>query len=264
MDRLNISLVIPLSIFCFQKKTEKRRKKKVGQKGRNSCIPKEIKAFIALVTILLAIFDLYADGNAVRVYVNEEMSYLTYAMLVIIFVSSVLFLLQVYAFYLRVRSLCEVRGNKEHNEKDAILLKRENQYLCCAETTGYLLLVLEDLPVSAILVLVTFMPILDFNNGVDYCDLYYELFEKTYAGWLALLSALVAASWKFLLSFFYASACCCMEWGGIEGHCFRGCCCFFRVIRPILALAMVGCAFYIYFFYRQGLLVAQLQCDFDE
>ena len=189
---------------------------------------------VSAVSLAVAVFDLGSDWWVFKDFCFFGGGKLTAPLGVFCIIATILFVMEVRncvnSFRLHLR---KERLNRD-SEPKPVLPSEEKKLMRWEETVSFLLLALEDFPVTVIMYVT-------FRKGS--CSLFVRIFEESFTGRIALLGAVISAIWKLIKSFFY---CCSCKYPDIKGICNHiGCCCC-RIFRPLLAICLIGFVSYLY------------------
>ena len=201
------------------------------------------------ITVILSIWDLVTDWQVMFQFssVSGDCA-LTIAISVFCGIATILFFVEVSfiikSFYLSWRKQKNKQYRSCAKSNDIEMSAESNQVPSMSkdkedekdekmdrnwEIISFLILLLEDLPVTVILY---------FTLKESSCSLFLEIYEKSIRTRLSLIAALVSATWKLIKSailFF----CCCCKCRGIKGLCNHIMHCLFRTIQPTLAVILI-------------------------
>ena len=221
---------------------------------QKSCI--YIGVGLAVITIAVAIFDLITDWIALRDFIRYDGGKMTVALGIFCAISTILFIFEIrngiVTYRLAQRQMMKLKRKDgkppspaaDTEDREVIFGDTEETRLeLWKEVLSFLLLAFEDFPATIIIYIV-------FERGP--CPLYTRLFQQSFTAYLALLGSFVSALWKLLMAFVYCCRLCRCQFRHVKGFCAHVCCCCCRLMRPLLAVILMGFAGYLYSKYSDG------------
>ena len=213
---------------------------------------------LAFITVAVVIFDLITDWIALGDCIRYDGGKMTVALGIFCVIDTVLFAFEirngVVTYRLAQRQMAALDRDKNDessmepgNQQGRIVVHTEDdpeetRLELWKEVLSFLLLVLEDIPVTVIIYVV-------FRSGP--CPLYTRLFRQSFTAYLSLLGSIISAVWKALMAFVYCCRLCRCQFRHVKGVCAHLCCCCCRLMRPMVAFVLLGFTAYLYSTYSE-------------
>lgn len=220
---------------------------------------RKVTLAIIWITISIATLDLFTDWLLFKDFFLYGGGKLTVPLGVFCAVSTILFVMEARNFVIsmhfyrksdtRSYAVTTPDGQNESTESEEQKLERWK------ETVSFLLLGLEDLPITVIMYVA-------FKKGS--CEIFNRIFKDSFTGKLALLAAFFSSLWKGILSFRYCWNVCRCKYYDLNGpfNYFVCCCC--RFLRPFVAIQHMSLAAYLYLSFNYAGSSARPECEDDD